>query len=161
MDELRELVPLGDPEVEDLAMVVNACQLPFVKQKLENGEPVTINRRAYTTLEAFAFNITTLPSGNVLLTPWQASGVFSFRAECHYDITTFRSIMAESGFRFHMREEPLTLGEYAAELRTDLTLDEIRNIMRTQEDSHVMIQTLRELPLDQNGLERDRSVEWW
>jgi uncharacterized protein YajQ (UPF0234 family) len=83
---------------------------------------------------------------------------FSFRAECPPDIEEFRKTVKALKLAIEIREVPLMLGESSAELKTDVTLEQIRDTMRRQDDSHVMIQTLRELPLEENSLERNYDV---
>lgn len=91
---------------------------------------------------------------------------FSFRAECQYNIDALRQNLVFERRVFTLDAVPLPLcGEggttiavpdMAATLVIDMPLENLRNIMRLQEDSHVMVQSLRECPLDQNSLERDR-----
>jgi hypothetical protein len=50
-------------------------------------------------------------------------------------------------------------GEIAVELHTPLGLDYLRGIMRQVVDGHVMLQTLRPIPLAENKLERDFTIE--
>jgi hypothetical protein len=84
--------------------------------------------------------------------------VFSFRAECQADIDEFRTLLTSLDLSATLTETPLTFGEVAAEIQIDMTLDELRKTMSSQVDSHVMIQTLREIPLANNNLERDYSI---
>ena len=45
------------------------------------------------------------------------------------------------------------------EFESTASLEEVRNVMRLVEDGHVMLQTLRPIPLNENSLDRDTSVE--
>lgn len=91
---------------------------------------------------------------------------FSFRAECAYDVDALRHnlIAARKVFTLDAGPNPLLINgelvpvpDVVATLVIDMSLDDLRRFMRTQEDSHVMVQTLRECPLEQNSLERDWS----
>jgi hypothetical protein len=95
--------------------------------------------------------------------------VFSFRAECPHDINLFAENLTAKQIQFTIRAKDLPLasprgprwmGDCAAEVTVDLTLEEMRTLMREQIDTHVMIQSLRELPLDQNSLDRDHTVDF-
>lgn len=96
--------------------------------------------------------------------------VFSFRAECEHDMATFANALRAKGIAFEMDVSNLPLmvrGELRespdmkAELKADMTLREVRLAMAEQEDAHVMIQSLRELPLSENHLGRDNSINWF
>lgn len=85
--------------------------------------------------------------------------IFSFRAECQHDVDEFRkAIQVPSMPIILFREVALEMGEVGVELKTPDTLEQIREVMRKQPDSHVMIQTLRQLPLEENNLRRDRDI---
>lgn len=91
---------------------------------------------------------------------------FSLRAEFGQDVEQFYDrVIATNPQIFTARSIPLffkdglTSGEVAVEMRTTLGLEDLRNILREQIDSHVMLQTLRELPLSQNKCERDYSID--
>jgi hypothetical protein len=95
--------------------------------------------------------------------------VFSFRAECPHDINRFAETLTAKHIQFTIQARDLPLdfpkgprwmGDCAAELTTDLTIGEVRQLMNEQHDAHVMIQSLRDLPLDQNSLDRDRTVDF-
>jgi hypothetical protein len=90
---------------------------------------------------------------------------FSLRAEMGEDVQQFyERTIATNPPIFTSYSVPLffadgrTSGEVAVEIRTTLSLEDLRNILRAQIDSHVMLQTLRELPLSQNQCERDYSI---
>lgn len=92
---------------------------------------------------------------------------FSFRAECEHDIAEFRKTLERHGIVAELREEKLLIefhrgpdwmGDMKVELKTEATLEDLRAAMRDQIDTHVMIQSLRELPLSENDLDRDHSI---
>lgn len=91
---------------------------------------------------------------------------YSFRAECLMDIERFqRRCRASFPHVLKMRkirlkhEDGRESGEIAVELHTPLGLDYLRGIMRQVVDGHVMLQTLRPIPLAENKLERDFTIE--
>ena len=84
--------------------------------------------------------------------------VFSFRAECPGDIAQFRELIQQKALVLNLRQKLLSFGEVAVELETMHSLEELRDVMRARNDFHVMLQTLRELPLVENKLDRDPSV---
>ncbi|BDD79725.1 hypothetical protein [Burkholderia phage FLC9] len=82
--------------------------------------------------------------------------IFSFVAECQHDVSTFAQTLNEKGVTFKMDvmsdpldlpEGPRWMGEMCAELTVDKSLDELLDIMDQQEDSHVMMRSLRQQPL--------------
>jgi len=87
--------------------------------------------------------------------------VVSFRAECQIDVAKLREALPRTiriPFELSARQPGnLVLG---VELRTNqpMNLDQVRAAMRAVEDSHVMIQTLRPVPIELNSLERDWDV---
>lgn len=83
--------------------------------------------------------------------------IFSFRAECLLDADKFTHAVDQSGLTSKVRIHPDTDGfpDVDVEAEFDATLEQLRAILRAQADSHVIIQTLRELPLVSNSLERD------
>lgn len=70
-----------------------------------------------------------------------------------YRVERDRPDPEDSGLR-----QELTLG-YDIEFRTPYTLDELREFLRTIDDTHVMRQTLRPVPLAENSLKRDWAVD--
>lgn len=89
---------------------------------------------------------------------------FSFRAECSYDVDALRHnlIAARKVFTLDIKPNPLVINgelvsvpDVVATLVIDMSLDDLRRFMNTQQDAHVMVQTVRECPLEQNSLERD------
>jgi hypothetical protein len=94
--------------------------------------------------------------------------VFSFRAECQHDVTEFQKTLRNLNHVFQLTTHPLLLdirngktldiGELKVELEIDLTLIQVREIMFQQIDTHVMVESLRAVPLAENDLSRDRGV---
>jgi hypothetical protein len=94
---------------------------------------------------------------------------FSFRTECRHDAYSIRQLLRERGHAFTFTEKPLLLlpsfgksprdvGESQVEIHVDMTLEQMRAYMYELDDSHIMVQTLRELPLSENPLSRDHLL---
>lgn len=82
---------------------------------------------------------------------------YSCRAECQIDVTNFLTLAAAVG-------SPIRIGKFTAEqedfdtlfeFTSDNPIEHVLDVMRQVVDSHVMIQTLRPVPLEENDLERD------
>lgn len=85
--------------------------------------------------------------------------IVSFRAECQYDLDEFKKALEvhanSRNVVYAMSEKDGYGGERLAEVRSDvITEQDILNLLRKQEDSHVMIQTLRPVPLERNTFKR-------
>ncbi len=85
--------------------------------------------------------------------------IYSCRAECEHDVGVFIEHLDD------LKCEPLQVNylgmtEWAIEFKSSLPIEQIRKVLATENDTHVMIQTLRALPLDKNNLSRDRNVDW-
>ncbi|HBO5514620.1 TPA: hypothetical protein L4559_003515 [Pseudomonas aeruginosa] len=94
------------------------------------------------------------------LTPCPANArlnTFSFRAEGENDVVQFLAATEACGFTVQSSVQPDADGlpDVDVEIQTSATLEQLRDVLRKQEDSHVMLQTLRQLPLELNSLERD------
>lgn len=85
---------------------------------------------------------------------------FSFRAECKADAALFLQTVKEAGYFFDFSGVPDESGlpDFEVEMHTNATLEQLRDVMRSIEDSQVMIQTLRQVPLAVNSLERDYEI---
>jgi len=86
--------------------------------------------------------------------------VYSFRVEVGEDFDLFLKNAQEQG---HVVEVDLRLTdrrmpEQHVQIQVDLPLEGLRDLMRLQEDSHLMVQTVRPLPMSKNDLSRDWSV---
>lgn len=82
--------------------------------------------------------------------------VYSCRAECMHDIMVFRQAIDLIFFETILR--PICIDTYY-EFACWKTLEELRDILRAQVDSHVMLETLRQCTLKENSLGRDRSIQ--
>jgi hypothetical protein len=95
--------------------------------------------------------------------------VFSFKAECPDDLGLFRQSLNRHGHPYRSyrylveplllppipgEDEPRDFGDRAVEIEIDLTIEQLRDIMKEQPDSHYMVQSLRQMPLAENSLER-------
>lgn len=82
---------------------------------------------------------------------------FSFRAECMADVEAFIRECASQriGHTLHVELSTAGLPDVEVELKSDASLDTLRNVMRKVVDGQVMLQTLRACPLAANSLERD------
>lgn len=90
---------------------------------------------------------------------------FSFRAECNLDVDRFcRMVRRRFPRIFNVQITALKFndgrfsGEMAVEVDTTETLESLMDAMRDVIDGHVMLQTLRELPLSENNLARNYDV---
>ena len=86
-----------------------------------------------------------------------------FRAECISDILLFQKSLLENELYQNKRWNlsytmMIFFPDITCELETDLEIDEVRNVMRLQIDSHVMIQSLTNYS-DYTG-ERDYDIPW-
>jgi hypothetical protein len=93
--------------------------------------------------------------------------IYSFRAECRHDVDEFSKTLqgVDPSASFEVKpllldspKGPADVGEVQVEFTTQLSLEMLRVIMRRQIDTHVMIQSMRALPLGQNDLDRDHSI---
>lgn len=91
---------------------------------------------------------------------------FSFKTEMDHDVQTFTDVLKAVAphatvysEEFFIGPDKRWCGEWGVEVKTLLDLEQMRSIIRSIEDGHVMLQTLREVPLTQNRLERDFDAE--
>lgn len=87
-----------------------------------------------------------------------AKSVFSFRAECSVDVRRFLAGLTEVGIAAEASQSPVSGvpgPDVAVELQASATLEQLRLVARRVEDCHVIVQTLRALPVAENSLERD------
>ena len=85
--------------------------------------------------------------------------VYSFRAECQYDVDCLAiQLMLEQV------SAPMTIYNYGihppipdvmVEMYCEESLEYLQDVLRRIQDSHVMLQTLRPIPLRDNKLERN------
>jgi hypothetical protein len=84
---------------------------------------------------------------------------FSFRAECYADVECLRDVLQKSKRQNEFAIFEHGFGEQAVELQVNLTKLDLKDVIRDYvPDGHVILQTLRPVPLKQNSLERDYSV---
>lgn len=85
---------------------------------------------------------------------------FSFRAECQPDVEAFQAAMAAAGVVATMKAAGDTSGltDLEVEMQSDSSLGQLQYVLRQVTDGHVMLQTLREVPLAANSLERDYDL---
>jgi hypothetical protein len=87
--------------------------------------------------------------------------VCSCRAESSYDVALLIKTLCDLDIAFKVNWW-LEFGFPGAsmELITEVTVERLREIMRGQNDMHIMLETLRPVPLRENSLERDSSIDW-
>jgi hypothetical protein len=84
---------------------------------------------------------------------------YSFRAESPVDVANFiLAIAREEMFFIDAQMNSLNFGEVSLQFESPSTLEEIRRVIRTIDDSHVMFQTLLAVPLSENRCERDYNI---
>jgi hypothetical protein len=94
--------------------------------------------------------------------------VCSFRAECPADVMQvmhdlwflrerydIKSLRVNSTVEYSVALEPWV------EISSDtIPFEEIKKVILGVQDGHVMVQTLRPVPVNENSMERDRSINW-
>lgn len=91
---------------------------------------------------------------------------YSFRAECPADVIRFFNHALDYAF-----ENELQLGalfvktdeggfpDTVAEFRSTIDLETLQGLVKREQDTHVLLETLRPVPLKENSLVRDNSIE--
>jgi len=87
----------------------------------------------------------------------QSFNVFSFRAECQRDVHALESMLSERTV-CTIVPDSMGLPDCDVEIRADITLGALMKLIRTIPDGHIMLQTVRAIPLLQNSLDRDFDV---
>lgn len=86
----------------------------------------------------------------------------SYRAECQGDVTTLNHTLLTKGLchRITRYEPDLKLGEVLVEMQVwnNCTIEDVKSVLRNQIDSHVLLETLRPVPMSDNTMERDRTM---
>lgn len=89
--------------------------------------------------------------------------VFSYRAECQGDVIALHNSLMAKGKcgRITKFEPDLELGEVLVEVQLwgNTTVEDVENVLREQDDAHVMLQTLRPMTLELNSMVRDTEKE--
>lgn len=86
---------------------------------------------------------------------------FKFRAECQHDIAMLRGVLKVTGTPARVRMRRLTLAgaqmpDCEGIIHCDLTLRQVRALMRRVSDGHVMVQTVA--PADAYTGRRDYRI---
>lgn len=87
----------------------------------------------------------------------------SFRAECSYDALRFLTQATEYAIENDLRLGKIMFKndqdhpDLEVEFISDVPVTKLRDIAAGIEDCHVIVQTLRPVPLAENSLERDPS----
>ena len=85
---------------------------------------------------------------------------FSFRAECNYDVLRFLNKAYEYAMDNNLRLGAIYLKtdegfpDCEGEFKSNVPLHDLEEIAGSIEDCHVLLQTLRPVPLAQNSLQR-------
>lgn len=91
---------------------------------------------------------------------------YSCRFECSHDYTLFvvaaskRDVLVETSELYHVRIEKkgYHLPDIHVEFMCSANKETLLEIMRNETDLHVGLQTLRQVPLKENSLERDHTI---
>lgn len=83
--------------------------------------------------------------------------IFSFRAECEGDVDEFLTLCRAAGVTYSVEWKPDHEGfpDVVVEMAAGASLESLQDLLRKVPDGHVMLQTFRACPLDQNSLKRD------
>lgn len=95
----------------------------------------------------------------------QKRHILSFRAECEVDVNRFcLQARLHGPIALTVRRQQLLFedgrssGEVAVEIESSEDLEYMRDVIRDVPDGHVMLQTLRPIPLADNELRRDYNL---
>lgn len=87
-----------------------------------------------------------------------ACSVLSYRAECQSDVIRFEHFLlaAQIFHRITKFVPDIPTGEVLVEMEYwDVEYEQIESIMNTLPDCHVMYDTVRPVPMEENSMERD------
>ena len=87
--------------------------------------------------------------------------VFSCRAEGQCDVDSLQNLCATSGITLVNLRIELDRNGFAdveVEFESSATLETLRETAKLVVDGYVLLQTLRQVPLAENSLKRDRSL---
>lgn len=146
---------IGEPSQTDAGLVI--------VRKLENYSAIPVGdlTRAANADQSGLPDIA-IPTGALTCNPMnaRASTVFSMRAECADDAEGFFKAAQDAGIRLSstVNKDQTGLPDVEVEVYADASIEQLRDILRQITDGHVMLETLRPVPLAGNSLERDESV---
>ena len=86
---------------------------------------------------------------------------FSFRAECQADVNCFLQESLNSNIKITVTKTVTDKDEFPdveIEFESETQLEDLIEVMRKVQDGHVMYQTLRQVPLEQNNLQRNYNL---
>lgn len=82
---------------------------------------------------------------------------FSFRAECQVDVDCFLQKSSDSNIKVTVTKtvkDTNGFPDVEIEFQSEAKLEDLIKVMQDVEDGHVMYQTLRQVPLSENNLQR-------
>lgn len=125
-------------------------------------EPITVSDSASPTITVRKIaNFVTVATDSLVPNPANtlAGQIYSLRAECESDAKRFLDEVETDGLLLSNAVHPDQDGfpDVEIELVSNATLEQLRSVIRRMPDGHVMLQTLRQVPLAGNSLERDES----
>lgn len=133
-----------------------------IVRKLETYTAIPVGDLTANPMNQRAGQIFFMPVGELTVNPMnQRDGqVFSMRAECAEDAEGFFKAVQDAGIRLNstVNKDGTGLPDVDVEFHADASIEQLRDIIRRITDGHVMLQTLRPVPLAGNSLERDDSV---
>ena len=83
---------------------------------------------------------------------------FSFRAECQRDVNCFIQETKNKNIVISLTKtvtDTTRFPDVEIEFESEATLEDLIEAMRKVQDGHVMYQTLRQVPLSENNLQRN------
>ncbi len=83
--------------------------------------------------------------------------IYSCRAELLQDAELFVKTIKGSLPVDVVQIVNLSMGEVAIEIESTAEIETLREVLRDQIDAHVMLETMRPIPLSENMLERDHN----
>ena len=92
--------------------------------------------------------------------PIRVNKMYSCRAECSLDIELFLTTAKEHGLVIECNQiiPDQQFTDTEIEFQSSSTLEQIQTVLNDCVDCHVMLETLREVPLSNNSLERDWAI---
>ncbi|MGF6281799.1 hypothetical protein ABH908_000167 [Pseudomonas frederiksbergensis] len=133
-----------------------------IVRKLENHAAIPVADLTVNPANQRAGQVVFMPVGELTANPMnqRAGQVFSMRAECAEDAEGFFKAVQDAGVRLNstVNKDGTGLPDVDVEFHADASIEQLRDIIRRITDGHVMLQTLRPVPLAGNSLDRDESV---